>query len=253
MRKLTDEEIYEVIANELREKDDCEPEMMQTTIDEIISIYHALKHEEERELSAAEIRRIDREKRLKSLQEEINRMNDKLKTALIEAGYVDKLFRFEERSDSYSNSFNVCMVDIESNTVISCDVFKDYQFVTWAEDVLKKIETYAYLKAKFDSRIESGNGNVNGLSIKHRDTYHVADITPLRKARHVNVFERLLLDPVRDGRYLSIDTSDNSFVLVQGDNLSAAFEYLKEDVPVKDIENVMAEIDEIYNSIRGIK
>lgn len=61
MRRLTDKEIREVIASKIRKKDDREPEMIQTTIAEIISIYHALKHEEERELSAAEIRRIDRE------------------------------------------------------------------------------------------------------------------------------------------------------------------------------------------------
>ena len=73
---------------------------------------------------------------------------------------------------------------------------------------------------------------------------------PSFKADHVHVYERLPL-VLEQGRYASINTSDDSWVLVHGDNLVASFEYRKSNVPISEIDDVMDEIDRLYQSIKG--
>ena len=144
------------------------------------------------------------------------------------------------------------MIDCNGKTILSKSILEFDEFDKWSEEIIIKIETFAYLVSEFYNRLAQAGTEANGLRIKHRDTYHCLEIVPSFKSGHVHVGERIPLESEQNGP-LSIDTSDDSFVLVHGANLSATFEYHKDNVLVNEIDDVMAEIDEIFNSIRGIK
>lgn len=244
MKDLSLKEILELAAEKFKEcsKSPEEIENLDETIAEIVKINQSIKRSDKENKERAQLE--------KYLIVEAAELNVKLETKLSNAGYRKDLFRFEVDEDDYHVWLEVKLIDYNGKTVLSKHVFESDEFDKWSEEITIKIETFAYLVSEFYDRLDQEGSEVNGLRIKHRDTYHRLEIVPSFKAGHVHVGERIPLESNRNGP-LSIDTSDNSFVLVHGANLSAAFEYHKDNVPVNEIDDVMNEIDEIYKSIKG--
>lgn len=244
MKDLSLKEILELAAEKFKEcsKSPEEIENLDETIAEIVKINQSIKRSDKENKERAQLE--------KYLIVEAAELNVKLETKLSNAGYRKDLFRFEVDEDDYHVWLEVKLIDYNGKTVLSKHVFESDEFDKWSEEITIKIETFAYLVSEFYDRLDQEGSEVDGLRIKHRDTHHCLEVVPSFKAGHAHVGERIPLES-NQNRPLSIDTSDNSFVLVHGANLSAAFGYRKDNVPVNEIDDVMAEIDEIYKSIKG--
>lgn len=152
--------------------------------------------------------------------------------------------------DDYHVWLEVNLIDHNGKTVLSKNVLEFDEFESWSENFIARLETFAYLVTEFKDRLDQEGDETNGLRIKHRDTYHRLEILPTFKSGYVHIYERLPLE-IERGRYASVNTSEDSLVLVHGDNLVTSFKYRKSDVPVNEIDDVMDEIDRLYNSIKG--
>lgn len=248
MRKLTNDEIFEILADRLRKTDVFEePEMAEATVANIIAAYHELKNEDVETNEKNEQR-----SQLKTeLFARVAELNDELETRLSKLGYRKDLFKFEVNEDDYRPWEEVKLIDYIGKTVlVSKNIYNFDDFESWSENFIARLETFAYLVSEFYDRLDREGSEVDGLRIKHRDTYHCLEVVPSFKAGHAHVGERIPLEVLRNS-YLLIDTSDDSFVSVHGDNLSADFVYHKSNVPVNEIDDVMDEIDRLYNSVKG--
>lgn len=246
MRKLTNDEIIKVIAERLSLIYDCEPEMLQTTVANVIATYHAMKNKDvetkEKNEHTSNLR--------KTLLARIAGLNAELEIRLSKLGYRKDLFKFELNEEDYLAWEKVDLIDYNGKTVLLKNIHEFDDFEKWSEEITIKIETFAYLVSEFYDRLDQEGSEVDGLRIKHRDTYHCLEVVPSFKAGHAHVGERIPLKVLRDS-YLLIDTSNDSFVSVHGDNLSADFLYHKSNVPINEIDDVMNEIDALYNSVKG--
>ena len=245
IKDLSLKEILEIAAEKFREcnASSKEVENLDETIAEIVKINNHIKEAKEKNESRSNLRKI--------LFVRVVGLNAELKIKLSKSGYRKDLFHFEVNEDHDHVWEEVKLIDFDEKTILSKSVLKFEESKAWSKDIVSKIETFSYLVTEFKDRLAQTGTEVNGLRIKHRDTYHCLEVVPTSKVQYVNVGERIPLD-VERGHYASIKTSENSFVLVHGANLFADFEYHKTDVPLEDIEDVMTEIDEIYNSIREI-
>lgn len=246
MRKLTNDEIIKVIAERLSLIYDCEPEMLQTTVANVIATYHAMKNEDVETKEKNERKSNLR----KTLLVRAVGLNTELEIKLSNLGYRKDLFKFEVNEDDYYAWEKVELIDYNGKTVLLKNVHELDDFEKWSEEITIKIETLAYLVSEFYDRLAQEGSEVDGLRIKHRNTYHCLEILPTFKAGYVHVYERLPLE-IEQGRYAGVNTSEDSWVRVHGDNLVASFEYRKSDVPVNEIDDVMNEIDRLYNSVKG--
>lgn len=246
MRKLTNDEIIKVIAERLSLIYDCEPEMLQTTVANVIATYHAMKNEDVETKEKNERKSNLR----KTLLVRAVGLNTELEIRLSNLGYRKDLFKFEVNEDDYYAWEKVELIDYNGKTILLKNVHELDEFEKWSEEIAIKIETLAYLVSEFYDRLAQEGSEVDGLRIKHRNTYHCLEILPTFKAGYVHVYERLPLE-IEQGRYAGVNTSEDSWVRVHGDNLVASFEYRKSDVPVNEIDDVMDEIDRLYNSIKG--
>lgn len=246
MRKLTNDEIVKVIAERLSLIYDCEPEMLQTTVANVIATYHAMKNEDVETKEKNERKSNLR----KTLLVRAVGLNTELKIRLSNLGYRKDLFKFEVNEDDYYAWEKVELIDYNGKTILLKNVHELDDFEKWSEEITIKIETLAYLVSEFYDRLDQEGSEVDGLRIKHRNTYHCLEILPTFKAGYVHVYERLPLE-IEQGRYAGVNTSEDSWVRVHGDNLVASFEYRKSDVPVNEIDDVMDEIDRLYNSVKG--
>lgn len=246
MKDLSLKEILELAAQKFRECSEVSEEIenLDETIAEIVKINNRIKNSAEENKERTQLE--------KELIFRTAELNAELETHLSNARYRKDLFRFEVDKDICQVWEEVKLIDCNGKTILSKSILEFDEFDKWSEEIIIKIETFAYLVSEFYDRLAQSGTEANGLRIKHRDTYHCLEIVPSFKSGHVHVGERIPLESEQNGP-LSIDTSDDSFVLVHGANLSAAFEYHKDNVPVNEIDDVMAEIDEIFNSIRGIK
>lgn len=247
MRKLTNDEIFEILADRLRKTDVFEePEMAEATVANIIAAYHELKNEDVETNEKNEQR-----SQLKTeLFARVAELNDELETRLSKSGYRKDLFKFEVNEDDYRPWEKVELIDHNEKTVLLKNIHELDDFEKWSEEITIKIETFAYLVSEFYDRLDQEGSEVDGLRIKHRDTYHRLEILPTFEAGYVHVYERLPLE-IERGRYAEVNTSEDSWVRVHGDNLVASFEYRKSDVPVNEIDDIMNEIDALYNSVKG--
>lgn len=246
MRKLTNDEIIKVIAERLSLIYDCEPEMLQTTVANVVATYHAMKNEDVETKEKNEHRSNLR----KTLLVRAVGLNTELKIRLSNLGYRKDLFKFEVNEDDYYAWEKVELIDYNGKTILLKNVHELDDFEKWSEEITIKIETLAYLVSEFYDRLAQEGSEVDGLRIKHRNTRHCLEILPTFKAGYVHVYERLPLE-IEQGRYAGVNTSEDSWVRVHGDNLVASFEYRKSDVPVNEIDDVMDEIDRLYNSVKG--
>lgn len=246
MRKLTNDEIIKAIAERLSLIYDCEPEMLQTTVANVIATYHAMKNEDvetkEKNERNSNLR--------KTLLVRVVGLNTELEAKLSKIGYRKDLFKFEVNEDDCNDWEKVKLIDHNRKTVLSKSVYELDEFEKWSEDIMIKLQTFAYLVSEFYDRLDQDGSEVDGLHIKHRDTCHCLEIVPSFKAGHAHVGEQIPLEVLRSN-YLLIDTSNDSFVSVHGDNLSADFVYHKSNVPINEIDDVMNEIDRLYNSVKG--
>ena len=248
MRKLTNDEIFEILADRLRKTDVFEePEMAEATVANIIAAYHELKNEDVETNEKNEQR-----SQLKTeLFARVAELNDELETRLSKLGYRKDLFKFEVNEDDYRPWEEVKLIDYIGKTVlVSKNIFNLDDFESWSENFIARLETFAYLVSEFYGRLAQEGTETTGLRIMHRETYHRLEILPTFEAGYVHVYERLPLE-IERGRYAEVNTSEDSWVRVHGDNLVASFEYRKSDVPVNEIDDVMDEIDRLYNSIKG--
>ena len=244
MKDLSLKEILELAADKFRECSESpeEIENLDETIAEIVKINQSIKRSDKENKERAQLE--------KYLIVEAAELNVKLETKLSNAGYRKGLFRFEVDEDDYHVWLEVKLIDYNGKTVLSKHVFESDEFDKWSEDIMIKLQTFAYLVSEFYDRLAQEGSEVDGLRIKHQDTHHCLEVVPSFKAGHAHVGERIPLEVLRNS-YLLIDTSDDSFVSVHGDNLSADFVYHKSNVPINEIDDVMNEIDEIYKSIKG--
>lgn len=244
MKDLSLKEILELAAEKFKEcsKSPEEIENLDETIAEIVKINQSIKRSDKENKERAQLE--------KYLIVEAAELNVKLETKLSNAGYRKDLFRFEVDEDDYHVWLEVKLIDYNGKTVLLKNVRELDEFEKWSEDIMIKLQTFAYLVSEFYDRLAQEGSEVDGLRIKHRDTYHCLEIVPSFKAGHAHVGERIPLEVLRNS-YLLIDTSDDSFVSVHGDNLSADFVYHKSNVPVNEIDDVMNEIDRLYKSIKG--
>lgn len=246
MRKLTNDEIIKVIAERLSLIYDCEPEMLQTTVANVVATYHAMKNEDVETKEKNERKSNLR----KTLLVRAVGLNTELEIRLSNLGYRKDLFKFEVDEDDYYAWEKVELIDYNGKTILLKNVHELDDFEKWSEEITIKIETLAYLVSEFYDRLAQEGSEVDGLRINHRDTHHCLEVVPSFKAGHAHVGERIPLEVLRNS-YLLIDTSDDSFVSVHGDNLSADFVYHKSNVPINEIDDVMNEIDRLYNSVKG--
>lgn len=245
MKDLSLKEILELAAEKFREcsKSPEEIENLDETIAEIVKINQSIKHSAEENKERAQLK--------KDLIVRSSELNAELETKLSNAGYRKDLFRFEVVEDDYRPWEEVKLIDCNGKTVLlSKDIFNFDDFESWSENFMARLETFAYLLTEFKDRLDQDGTETTGLRIKHRDTYHRLEILPTFKSCYVHVYERLPLE-IERGRYASVNTSEDSLVLVHGDNLVASFEYRKSDVLVNEIDDVMNEIDRLYKSIKG--
>lgn len=244
MKDLSLKEILELAAEKFRECSESpeEIENLDETIAEIVKINQSIKESKEKNERRSNLR--------KTLLVRVAELNDELEAKLSKLGYRKDLFKFEVNEDDYNAWEKVKLIDHNGKTVLSKSVYEFDEFEKWSEEITIKIETFAYLVSEFYDRLDQEGSEVDGLRIKHRDTYHCLEVVPSFKAGHAHVGERIPLEVLRDS-YLLIDTSDDSFVSVHGDNLSSDFVYHKANVPVNEIDDVMNEINRLYNSIKG--
>ena len=243
MKDLSLKEILELAAQKFRECSESSEEIenLDETIAEIVKINNRIKNSAEENKERTQLE--------KELIFRTAELNAELETHLSNARYRKDLFRFEVDEDICQVWEEVKLIDCNGKTILSKSILEFDEFDKWSEEIIIKIETFAYLVSEFYDRLAQAGTEANGLRIKHRDTYHCLEIVPSFKSGHVHVGERIPLAIERD-RYDSVNTSENSWVLVHGDNLVASFEYRKSDVPVNEIDDVMDEIDRIYNSVK---
>lgn len=115
MRKLTNDEIFEIIADSLRKTDVFEePEMAEATVANIIATYHELKNEDVETKEENE-----RKSQLKTeLLVRVAELNDELETRLSKLGYRKDLFKFEVNEDDYRAWEEVKLIDYIGKTVL---------------------------------------------------------------------------------------------------------------------------------------
>ena len=244
MKDLSLKEILELAAQKFRECSESpeEIENLDETIAEIVKINDRIKESKEKNEQRSNLR--------KTLLVRAVGLNTELEIRLSKIGYRKDLFKFEVNEDDYNAWEKVEMIDYNGKTVLSKSVYELDEFEKWSEDIMIKLQTFAYLVSEFYDRLDQEGSEVDGLRIKHRDTHHCLEVVPSFKAGHAHVGERIPLEVLRNS-YLLIDTSDDSFVSVHGDNLSADFVYHKSNVPINEIDDVMNEIDRLYNSMKG--
>lgn len=244
MKDLSLKEILELAADKFRECSESpeEIENLDETIAEIVKINNRIKESKEKNEQRSNLR--------KTLLVRTAGLNTELEIRLSNLGYRKDLFKFEVNEDDYYAWEKVELIDYNGKTILLKNVHELDDFEKWSEEIIIKIETFAYLVSEFYDRLDQEGSEVDGLRIKHRDTHHCLEVVPSFKAGHAHVGERLPLEVLRNS-YLLIDTSDDSFVSVHGDNLSADFVYHKSNVSVNEIDDVMDEIDRLYNSVKG--
>lgn len=244
MKDLSLKEILELAAQKFRECSESpeEIENLDETIAEIVKINNRIKESKEKNEQRSNLR--------KTLLVRAVGLNTELEIRLSKIGYRKDLFKFEVNEDDYYAWEKVKLIDYNGKTILLKNVHELDDFEKWSEEIMIKIETLAYLVSEFYDRLAQEGSEVDGLRIKHRDTYHCLEIVPTFKAGYVHVYERLPLE-IERGRYAEVNTSEDSWVRVHGDNLVASFEYRKSDVPVNEIDDVMNEIDRLYNSVKG--
>lgn len=244
MKDLSLKEILELAAQKFRECSESpeEIENLDETIAEIVKINDRIKESKEKNEQRSNLR--------KTLLVRAVGLNTELEIRLSNLGYRKDLFKFEVNEDDYYAWEKVELIDYNGKTILLKNVHELDDFEKWSEEITIKIETLAYLVSEFYDRLDQEGSEVDGLRIKHRDTYHCLEVVPSFKAGHAHVGERIPLEVLRNS-YLLIDTSDDSFVSVHGDNLSADFVYHKSNVPINEIDDVMNEIDRLYNSVKG--
>lgn len=244
MKDLSLKAILELAADKFRECSESpeEIENLDETIAEIVKINNRIKESKEKNEQRSNLR--------KTLLVRAVGLNTELEIRLSKIGYRKDLFKFEVNEDDYYAWEKVELIDYNGKTILLKNVHELDDFEKWSEEITIKIETLAYLVSEFYDRLAQEGSEVDGLRIKHRDTYHCLEILPTFKAGYVHVYERLPLE-IEQGRYAEVNTSEDSWVRVHGDNLVASFEYRKSDVPVNEIDDVMDEIDRLYNSVKG--
>lgn len=244
MKDLSLKEILELAAQKFREisQSSEEIENLDGTIAEIVKINNRIKESKEKDERKSNLR--------KTLLARIVGLNTELEIKLSKIGYRKDLFKFEVNEDDYYAWEKVELIDYNGKTILLKNVHELDEFEKWSEEIMIKIETLAYLVSEFYDRLAQEGSEVDGLRIKHRNTYHCLEILPTFKAGYVHVYERLPLE-IEQGRYAGVNTSEDSWVRVHGDNLSADFVYHKSNVPVNEIDDVMNEIDQLYKSIKG--
>lgn len=244
MKDLSLKEILELAAQKFRECSESpeEIENLDGTIAEIVKINNRIKESKEENERKSNLR--------KTLLVRAVGLNTELEIRLSNLGYRKDLFKFEVNEDDYYAWEKVELIDYNGKTILLKNVHELDDFEKWSEEITIKIETLAYLVSEFYDRLAQEGSEVDGLRIKHRNTYHCLEILPTFKAGYVHVYERLPLE-IEQGRYAGVNTSEDSWVRVHGDNLVASFEYRKSDVPVNEIDDVMDEIDRLYNSVKG--
>lgn len=244
MKDLSLKEILELAADKFRECSESpeEIENLDETIAEIVKINNRIKESKEKDERKSNLR--------KTLLVRTAGLNTELEIRLSKIGYRKDLFKFEVNEDDYYAWEKVELIDYNEKTILLKNVHELDDFEKWSEEITIKIETLAYLVSEFYDRLAQEGSEVDGLRIKHRNTYHCLEILPTFKAGYVHVYERLPLE-IEQGRYAGVNTSEDSWVRVHGDNLVASFEYRKSDVPVNEIDDVMDEIDRLYNSVKG--
>lgn len=244
MKDLSLKEILELAAQKFRECSESpeEIENLDETISEIVKINNRIKESKEKNEQRSNLR--------KTLLVRAVGLNTELEIRLSNLGYRKDLFKFEVNEDDYYAWEKVELIDYNGKTILLKNVHELDDFEKWSEEITIKIETLAYLVSEFYDRLAQEGSEVDGLRIKHRNTYHCLEILPTFKAGYVHVYERLPLE-IEQGRYAGVNTSEDSWVRVHGDNLVASFEYRKSDVPVNEIDDVMNEIDRLYNSVKG--
>ena len=244
MKDLSLKEVLELAAQKFRECSESpeEIENLDETIAEIVKINNRIKESKEKN---------ERKAHLKTkLLIRTAELNAELEIRLSNLGYRKDLFKFEVNEEDYFAWEKVELIDYNGKTILLKNVHELDDFEKWSEEIMIKIETLAYLVSEFYDRLAQEGSEVDGLRIKHRNTYHCLEILPTFKAGYVHVYERLPLE-IEQGRYAGVNTSEDSWVRVHGDNLVASFEYRKSDVPVNEIDDVMDEIDRLYNSVKG--
>lgn len=244
MKDLSLKEILELAAQKFRECSESpeEIENLDGTIAEIVKINNRIKESKEENERKSNLR--------KTLLVRAVGLNTELEIRLSNLGYRKDLFKFEVNEDDYYAWEKVELIDYNGKTILLKNVHELDDFEKWSEEIMIKLQTFAYLVSEFYDRLSQEGSEVDGLRIKHRDTHHCLEVVPSFKAGHAHVGERIPLESNQNGP-LSIDISDNSFVLVHGANLSAAFGYHKSNVPINEIDDVMDEIDRLYNSVKG--
>lgn len=244
MKDLSLKEILELAAQKFRECSESPEEVknLDETIAEIVKINNHIKESKEKNEQRSNLR--------KTLLVRAVGLNTELEIRLSKIGYRKDLFKFEVNEDDYNAWEKVKLIDYNGKTVLSKSVYELDEFEKWSEDIMIKLQTFAYLVSEFYDRLAQEGSEVDGLRIKHRDTYHCLEVVPSFKASHAHVGEQIPLEVLRNS-YLLIDTGDDSFVSVHGDNLSADFVYHKSNVSVNEIDDVMDEIDRLYNSVKG--
>lgn len=244
MKDLSLKEILELAADKFRECSESpeEIENLDETISEIVKINNRIKESKEENERKSNLR--------KTLLVRAVGLNTELEIRLSNLGYRKDLFKFEVNEDDYYAWEKVELIDYNAKTILLKNVHELDDFEKWSEEITIKIETLAYLVSEFYDRLAQEGSEVDGLRIKHRNTYHCLEILPTFKAGYVHVYERLPLE-IEQGQYAGVNTSEDSWVRVHGDNLVADFEYRKSDVPVNEIDDVMNEIDRLYNSVKG--
>lgn len=244
MKDLSLKEILELAAQKFRECSESpeEIENLDETIAEIVKINDRIKESKEKNEHRSNLR--------KTLLVGVVGLNTELEIRLSNLGYRKDLFKFEVNEDDYYAWEKVELIDYNGKAILLKNVHELDDFEKWSEEITIKIETLAYLVSEFYDRLAQEGSEVDGLRIKHRNTYHCLEILPTFKAGYVHVYERLPLE-IEQGRYAGVNTSEDSWVRVHGDNLVADFVYHKSNVPVNEIDDVMNEIDRLYNSVKG--
>ena len=243
MKDLSLKEILDLAAQKFRECSESpeEIENLDETIAEIVKINNRIKESKEKNEQRSNLR--------KTLLVRAVGLNTELEIRLSNLGYRKDLFKFKVNEEDYFAWEKVELIDYNGKTILLKNVHELDDFEKWSEEITIKIETLAYLVSEFYDRLAQEGSEVDGLRIKHRDTHHCLEILPTFKAGYVHVYERLPLE-IEQGRYAGVNTSEDSWVRVHGNNLVASFEYRKSDVPVNEIDDVMDEIDRLYNSVK---
>ena len=202
MKDLSLKEIMELAAQKFRECSESpeEIENLDETIAEIVKINNRIKESKEKDERKSNLR--------KTLLVRAVGLNTELEIRLSKIGYRKDLFKFEVNEDDYYAWEKVELIDYNGKTILLKNVHELDDFEKWSEEITIKIETLAYLVSEFYDRLAQEGSEVDGLRIKHRNTYHCLEILPTFKAGYVHVYERLPLE-IEQGRYAGVNTSED--------------------------------------------